>query len=193
VTDAQPGRIAGFVVVLGSPNDAAGVLSEIGRGRIELGRQTYLPLRDAGWRMLLTGGFGAHFNTTDNPHAFYARAALLVAGLDEADFVELAVSSNTVDDALQARTIVDKYGVDRLIVVSSDFHLARASYVFSEVFPDKELQFLGAPYLATRPREERERLVAHEKRELESLRARRSSIVGGVLSLDAWRAGKPPS
>jgi uncharacterized SAM-binding protein YcdF (DUF218 family) len=113
------------------------------------------------------------------------------AGGDPADhIVEFAESRNTVDDALTARPIVDRYNVPRLIVVSSDFHLARASFIFSEVFPDKKLQFLGAPYLATRPPEEREKLAAHERRELDSLRARRTSIVGGALSLDAWRTPK---
>ena len=186
-SDLIPGSIPGFVVILGSPNDAAGVLSPMGQGRVELGRQTYLARRDQGWRLLLTGGFGAHFNTTDKPHAFHARAVLLAAGVPADHIVEFAESRNTVDDALTARPIVDRYCVPRLIVVSSDFHLARASFIFSEVFPDKQLQFLGAPYLATRAPEERERLTAHERRELDNLRAKRTSIVGGALSLDAWR------
>jgi hypothetical protein len=187
-SDLIPGSIPGLVVILGSPNDADGVLSAMGQGRVELGRQTYLARRDQGWRLLLTGGFGAHFNTTDKPHAFHARALLLAAGVPADHIVEFAESRNTVDDALTARPIVDRYGVPRLIVVSSDFHLARASYVFSEIFPDKSLQFLGAPYLATCPPQERERLVAHERRELDNLRAHRTSIVGGSLSLDAWRS-----
>jgi vancomycin permeability regulator SanA len=186
-SDPIPGSIPGFVVILGSPNDAAGTLSEMGQGRVELGRQTYLARRDQGWRLLLTGGFGAHFNTTALPHAYHARAVLLAAGVPSDHIVEFAESANTVDDALKARPIVDRYGVPRLIVVSSDFHLARASFIFSEVFPDKHLQFLGAPYLATRPPDERERLQAHEQRELASLREKRTSIVGGALSLDAWR------
>lgn len=186
-SDALPGAIPGFVVILGSPNDAAGNLSEMGKGRVELGRSSYLPLQDQGWRILLTGGWGDHFNTTAMPHAHHAQLMLLGAGVPADHIVEFAESSNTVDDALKARPIVDKYGVSRLIVVSSDFHIARASFVFGEVFPDKQLRFLGAPYLATRPQAEQDRLLAHERRELDNLHAHRSSIVGGAFSLDAWR------
>jgi uncharacterized SAM-binding protein YcdF (DUF218 family) len=188
-SDLIPGSIPGFVVILGSPNDGAGNLSEMGQGRVELGRQTYLGRRDQGWRLLLTGGHGAHFNTTAWPHAHHARAVLLAAGVPADHIVEYAESRNTVDDALCARPIVEKYGVPRLIVVTSDFHLARAAYVFSEVFPDRQLQLLGAPYLATRSPAEQEQLRAHEQRELDNLRANRTSIVGGALSLDAWRRG----
>ena len=181
--------IAGLVVVLGSPNDSSGRLTPMGLGRVELGRQTYLSLRqaDGDWRLLLTGGFNDHFNTTDKPHAFYARALLLEAGVPADHIVEFAVSRNTVDDALAARPIVEKHGVSRLVVVSSDFHLDRVTFVFTEVFPDRALRFLGAPHLASCTPEERDQLLAHERRELESLRTRRTSIVGGALSLDAWK------
>jgi uncharacterized SAM-binding protein YcdF (DUF218 family) len=190
-SDAIPGAIPGLVVILGSPNDAAGNLSEMGAGRVELGRQTYLPLRAQGWRLLLTGGWGDHFNTTALPHAHHARKVLLAAGVPADHIVEFAESRNTVDDALKSRPIVDKYEVSRLIVVTSDFHVDRASYVFGEVFPDKQLRFLAAPFLATRPPDEQERLLAHERRELDNLRTQRSSIVGGSFSLDDWRRPKP--
>lgn len=186
--------VTGLVVILGSPNDAAGRLSEMGLGRVELGHQTYRPLRDAGWRILSTGGYGAHFNTTDRPHAYHAQQVLLAAGVPAADMLEFAESCNTVDDALKARPIVDKYAVDQLIVVSSDFHLDRVQFVFNAVFPDKQLRFLGAPYLVSRPPDEQQRLLAHEARELANLREKRQSIVGGALSLDSWQSrstGKP--
>jgi uncharacterized SAM-binding protein YcdF (DUF218 family) len=187
--DSVPGSISGLVVILGSPNDAAGNLSEIGQGRVEQGRQIYLSLRDQGWRILLTGGYGEHFNTTDKPHASYARAVLLGAGVPADHIVEPAESCNTVDDALRARPIVDRYDVPRLIVVTSDFHLERASYVFAQVFPDRQLQFVGAPYISGRPPGEQSRLLAHERRELDHLRVHRTSLVGGARSLDAWRRG----
>lgn len=178
---------SGLIVVLGSPNDERGNLSEMGQGRIRLGYETYMKLRDEGYRFLLTGGFGEHFNMTDKPNAFYAREILLKCHVPEEHILEFAESRNTVDDALQARPIVDKYGVDKLIVISSDFHTERVRFVFERVFPDKSLEFHGAPYLETRSPEERERLLAHEARELASLRERGASIVGGALRLDSWR------
>jgi uncharacterized SAM-binding protein YcdF (DUF218 family) len=181
-------KIPGFVVILGSPNDDLGNLSEMGRGRVTLGRETYQQLSPRGYRILLTGGFGEHFNLTDKPNAFYAREILIRDGVPADHIVEFAESRNTVDDALKARPIVEKYGAENLVVISSDFHLERVKFVFSRVFPDRGLEFLGAPYLLTRSPEERSTLEQHEARELASLKERGESIVGGALKLDAWRA-----
>jgi len=183
----MPEHIPGFVVILGSPNNAAGNLSEMGKGRVRLGFETYQELQEQGFRLLLTGGYGEHFNTTDHPNAYYAQRILLAMGVSPEHIVEFAESRNTVDDALQTRPIVDTYRADRLIVISSDFHLERVRFVFERVFPDKVVEFRGAPYLDTRPPEERERLLAHEARELQSLRERGESIVGGALNVDSWQ------
>ena len=72
-------------------------------------------------------------------------------------------------------------------MVSSDFHLDRVRFVFERVFPDKVVEFIGASYLDTRSSEERERLLAHETRELQSLRERGESIVGGALNVNSWQ------
>jgi len=180
-------QIHGFVVILGSPNDLAGNLSEMGQGRVSLGFETYHKLVAQGYRLLLTGGYGEHFNTTQQPNASYAQKLLLDRGVPAEHIVEFAESRNTVDDALKSRPIVDKYGAERLVVVSSDFHLGRVQFVFEQVFPDKQVEFLGAPYLESRTPEERERLLAHEDRELTSLREHGESIVGGALRPDSWR------
>jgi uncharacterized SAM-binding protein YcdF (DUF218 family) len=135
----------------------------------------------------LTGGYGEHFNTTQQPNASYAKKILLDLGVPADHIVEFAESRNTVDDALTSRPIVDRYGAQHLVVVSSDFHLDRVKFVFEQVFPDKQVEFLGAPYLKSRTPEEQERLLAHEARELTSLRERGESIVGGALRPDSWR------
>lgn len=179
--------IKGFVVILGSPNDQYGNLSEMGQGRVALGLTVYHQLSESGYRFLLTGGYGQHFNTTDKPNAFYAQQILLESGVPPHHIVEFAESRNTLDDALQARPIVDRYGAHHLVVISSDFHIERVKYVFSHVFPDKKLEYHGAPYLSSRPAEERSRLEQHELRELSSLRERGESIVGGAFKLDSWR------
>jgi uncharacterized SAM-binding protein YcdF (DUF218 family) len=182
-------NIPGFVVILGSPNDEHGNLSEMGRGRVALGREAYQQLSSKGYRILLTGGFGEHFNLTDKPNAFYARELLLRDGVPADHIVEFAESRNTVDDALKARPVVEKYGAKNLIIVSSDFHIERVSFIFSRVFPDRNLEYRGAPYISTRSPEDRKKLEEHEARELASLRSRGESIVGGALKLDAWKVG----
>jgi uncharacterized SAM-binding protein YcdF (DUF218 family) len=183
-------HITGFVVILGSPNDAAGNLSEMGYGRVRAGYEMYCRLQEGGYRLLLTGGYGQHFNTTSKPNAFYAQQLLIRMGVLPEDIVEFAESRNTVDDALQSRPIIEKYGGEQLIVVTSDFHVQRAQFVFESVFPEYALEFVGAPYLDSQNVEERERLLAHEACELASLQQRGESIVGGALSVHAWRAAR---
>ena len=63
-------RIPGFVVILGSPNDDQGNLSEMGRGRVALGRQMYHLLSSTGYRILLTGGFGSTSISLTSPTRF---------------------------------------------------------------------------------------------------------------------------
>lgn len=184
-------KLPGLIVVLGSPNDDQGNLSEIGIGRLELALQWYGE-RLPGWKLLLTGGFGEHFNRTSIPHSEYAKQFLASRGVPETDFVEFALSRNTVDDALQSRPIVERYSCPALLVISSDFHIPRVEFVFRSVFADRTLTFAGAPYIDSRPPEERERLTAHEQRELVSLRERGESIVGGVLNVNSWRSSRNP-
>lgn len=131
-------------------------------GRLELARQRFEIHRTANWKLLLTGGYGPHFNPTDRPHAHYARDWLCQRGFAPADFVDCALSGNTIEDALQAIPVVERIAVAELEIVTSDFHLPRAELVFRAAFPTLRLSFFGAPYLASLPREERERRLAHE-------------------------------
>lgn len=161
--------IKGLVIILGSPNDSAGNIPKMGQGRLLKGLEEFSVRQSLGWKILLTGGLGAHFNTTDKPHALYAKRFLVKQGVLEDDILELVLSRNTVEDALKAVPIVEKYQVNDLLIVSSDFHLPRVKYIFQEVFPDKNLFFSKAEYLTGCSKEEEERLLKHEEAELKKL------------------------
>lgn len=163
--------LPGLIVILGAPNDEAGNLSAIAQGRAERGYAEYVRLRTAGWKLLLTGGFGAHFNTTDKPHAYYIRQNLLQRGVPATDIVGWAESRNTIEDGFFSRPLVERYGVTNLLIVTSDFHLGRANYVFAHVFPTVALTFALVDYLAQCPIEEQRRIVEHETRGLQRLQA----------------------
>lgn len=162
--------VAGLIVILGAPNGDDGQLSLMAQGRVALGYQLYRERHGVGWRLLLTGGFGAHFNRTALPHAYYLQRWLLAHGVPPSDIVEFAHSRHTGEDALLAQPIVERHGVRHLLVVTSDFHLARAEFIFRAVFPTHRLEFVGAPYLPTCSPTEQARLVAHEARRLAELR-----------------------
>lgn len=162
--DEGTGRL---VVVLGSPNDDSGNLQPIALERLRRGAAEFLA--EPNTRVLVTGGFGPHFNRTARPHAEYARAFLLSLGVPERAFTESALSGNTVEDALLARPIVDRSGARRLIVVTSDFHLDRARFVFDRVFSDLERVYSPAPHEG--PVDAARELASHEARALARLRA----------------------
>ena len=165
--------VAGLIVILGAPNDDDGQLSAMAQGRVALGYQCYRERQAAGWRLLLTGGFGEHFNRTSLPHAAYLQRWLLAQGVPADDIVEFALSRHTGEDARLAQLIVERLSVRHLLVVTSDFHLVRAEWIFRTAFPTYRLEFVGAPYLPTCSPVEQERLVAHEARRLAELQSQR--------------------
>jgi uncharacterized SAM-binding protein YcdF (DUF218 family) len=114
-----------------------------------------------------TGGWGAHFNTTAKPHGLYVRDFLAGCGIPDSAFTECIESSNTIEDARFSRPVVDRYGFRRLIVVTSDFHVARARYFFTREFADTNLEFSGS--LTHLPEEQLEERIAHERNALARL------------------------
>ncbi len=164
----------GIIAILGSPNDDGGNLSDIAVGRNKKGMEEYR--NREGYKILVTGGFGNHFNTTDKPHAYYAKQFLIKEGVLEEDILEFAESHDTVEDALLAKPIIDKYGVKDLVIVSSDFHMERVRYIFQKVFEGYDLRFSAAK---TDFDDEKNRMLqAHEKKEIEKLQ--RKGINGNI-------------
>ena len=127
------------IIVLGSPNDSEGHLSTIAIERCQRALTEYAQNPDA--KILPTGGWGEHFNTTNKPHGHYLRQYLTTHGVPEGDILECAESANTIQDAQLARPIVERHGITDLIVVTSDFHIPRAQFLFRREFPNVRLTF----------------------------------------------------
>ena len=153
------------IVILGSPNDGAGNLSSIAIERCEQALVEYRRTPNA--KILPTGGWGKHFNTTDKPHGHYVVQYLTKNGVPAGDILECAESSNTFEDPLCSKPIVERHGITELVVVTSDFHVPRAQFLFKRVFPEMDISFSGAEthlgaYELCRRRE-------HERKALEQL------------------------
>ncbi len=118
--------------MLGSPNDEHGNLHSLALERCR--RALRLRRDNPDWSLLLTGGFGAHFNTTDRPHAFYLRRWLEQNGVPTSAFLPFAASRNTLADASLAKPIVLATRAPVAVVVTSDFHVDRARFVFVHEF-----------------------------------------------------------
>ena len=82
--------------------------------------------------------------------------------------MEGAESTNTIEDATLSRPIIDRHGFGQLIVVTSDFHLARARFLFEREFPGFALEFCAAK--THLPEAELRTRVLHETSALARLR-----------------------
>jgi len=151
-----------ILVVLGSPNSVLGELSAISISRLNYCLQHF----DNQKRILCTGGFGAHFNSSKIAHATYAKEYLLKNGITKNSFLTSALSSNTVEDAVKTKSI-SKLNNIRLTIISSDYHIKRVEYIFNQILKDYSKIYVGiksdiAPQKLAL-------LIQHEKKSLESI------------------------
>ncbi|MDY7394166.1 YdcF family protein [Aureibaculum sp. 2210JD6-5] len=144
-------------IILGSPNSPAGELSQISKSRLNCCVQHY----KEGNLVLCTGGWGAHFNVAKKPHALFAKKYLVESGVAENDFLDFALSSNTVDDAVKIKPIIAILENPKLTVITSDYHIKRVKLIFNEILADYKIKYIGV--INNLPSEELDALVCHEK------------------------------
>jgi len=130
-----------IILLLGSPNSDLGVLSEMAKSRVKVCVSLYK--REMG--IVLTGGFGAHFNTTQRPHSFYLEEMLIKNGIPKTAILGLVESRNSVEDATLSKWIIEKFRPEEIIIVTSDYHEQRARIIFEAVYaPFSNLSFVMA-------------------------------------------------
>jgi uncharacterized SAM-binding protein YcdF (DUF218 family) len=125
-------KIAGAIIVLGSPNTKDGRLYDVAIARCKIALGEYR--KNKNYKFLLTGGYGTHFNESNHPHAWYLAQYLIESGVPEKDILEYAESTNSIEDARLSRPIILKHSINRIIIVTSDYHLNRAEYIFNQVY-----------------------------------------------------------
>lgn len=160
------------IVVLGSPNDKNGVLLPIAISRCE--RALWEFERLGGCKILCTGGFGDHFNTTVSPHGKYVRDYLESNGVPRESFLEIALSSFTLEDATLSQPILDENSIKNVILVTSDYHMDRAKLVFSHILPNIKIECSEAITFVAN--DELKRLTQHEAVAIERDRAKLSKL-----------------
>jgi len=126
------------IVVLGSPNFPDGTLGPIALDRLQGCLSIFNSQKH---KILCTGGFGAHFNTSPVAHANYLKDFLILKGVPSTAFLPLALSSNTVEDAVMSKSILMKTVFKDLIITTSEYHVARVEFIFTEILKDFNLNF----------------------------------------------------
>jgi len=152
-----------ILIILGSPNSPSGELSDISISRLDYCEKIFRN----GTFVLCTGGWGEHFNMSKNSHASYAKAYLIKKGLSERVFLELALSKNTVDDAVKIKSILSNLINIKLTIITSDYHLERVRLVFKEILSNYTMKFVGVE--SNLDRENYNSLVEHEKNAIKSI------------------------
>ena len=131
-----------IILLLGAPNDEQGRLSQMAQDRIDCAYNLYA--NNEHMTFLCTGGYGQHFNTTNRPHAYYAKQALIKKGVREEDFLPFILSTNTYEDFKISKEIIEKELPDMLIVITSDFHILRAKLLHDRIINYPHTLFLPA-------------------------------------------------
>jgi len=176
----MPG-LAQLIIVLGSPNSDSGELSAIAKSRLDKAIELQQQLDNS--KILLTGGFGEHFNRTHTAHAEYARQYLQGILEDHAILESIALSTNTIEDAIKSKPIVDANKSEKLSVVSSEFHLPRVRFIFDYVFQPKAISYVGAKNCLLKS--ELPTVIQHEQKQLAWLKSLSNTELANLLSCSA--------
>jgi len=152
------------IVVLGSPNFPDGTLGPIALDRLQGCLSIFNSQKH---KILCTGGFGAHFNTSPVAHANYLKDFLILKGVPSTAFLPLALSSNTVEDAVMSKSILMKTVFKDLIIITSEYHVARVEFIFTEILKDFNLNFKAVAHHSID--DVLEPLIQHEKVAMDKL------------------------
>ena len=152
------------IVVLGSPNFPNGTLGPIALDRLQGCLSIFNPQKH---KILCTGGFGTHFNTSPIAHANYLKDFLIQKGVPSTAFLPLALSSNTVEDAVMSKSILIKTEFKDLVIITSEYHVARVKFIFTEILKDFNLNFNAVTHHSID--DVLEPLIQHEKMAMDQL------------------------
>ncbi len=157
-----------LLVVLGAPNGRAGALSPVALTRTATAIDVHANHPNS--RVHPTGGFGTHFNTSPEPHHIHVARALTARGINPRLILPGVPSSNTAEDATGSCQRARALGIQKLLVVTSDFHCERAAILFDRERGDLTVEMCPADSGDLDPELVRG-CEAHERSALERLRS----------------------
>lgn len=162
VGQAAGGRL---LIYAGAPNNAQGELSAISEARLRL--FSAIARRTPGARLVLTGGFGDHFNRSEMPHYEHAMRFLKSTEPGVAGRIEACLPSmHSYHDAQMAAWYADETGARSITMVTSDFHAERLEFLLR--LHTRQGVGIGIESVAAHPTvpEGADALLAHDRRGL---------------------------
>lgn len=172
------GDMTAVAFLLGSPNSCDGVLSDIALSRVDaacLLSELIDPLR-----LMVTGGFGAHFNTSNWPHRELVHRTLgaMNVPFDPLQSGDLE-SCNTIEDMLLIGELLNREHISNCFVITSTFHISRCRVLFGCLCPGRKAVFVAA----RDPENLSTDLLEHERSAMQEIGA-----AGGVRWNNSWYA-----
>jgi uncharacterized SAM-binding protein YcdF (DUF218 family) len=155
------GPAAAVVVVLAAPNDDNGELSRVAKDRTRAAVRICQEIPDA--RLILTGGFGVQFNTTDEPHWRHCARWLESEQIYCGDILACLETRHTYDDLLFLRELKKDHEFGEVFLVTSGYHAERVRYIAGLVLPRCHVMEVSHPGLS------REQLAAFSAHEVNAL------------------------
>lgn len=152
------------LVILGSPNDHQGKLSDIALSRCH--KALDLWAQYPACKILCTGGFGEHLNQAELAHGEYLKRYLISRGIESQAFLDIALSRFTLEDASLSKPILEANQITRVVLVTSNFHRPRAQLIFQSLLSDIDFIWAESNVLNMKA-EDYDRLATHEAKAIE--------------------------
>ena len=120
-----------YIVILGGYNDANGILSNFTLKRLEKFYEVYEQNIELNPKIINSGGF----RFSEISHCKLIKNVILDKYPDiiiDKQFIE---NNNTIDEAINISEYLSKTNyLDKLIIITSDWHMPRVKYLFNETF-----------------------------------------------------------
>lgn len=155
-----------IIILLGASNGVNGELSQMAIDRLKCAYSIYTCNSDT--KILCTGGFGKHFNTTNIPHAEYLKQWLLSKGVSDKNFLPFVISSNTNEDIRGLNDAIKYASAYLLIVITSDFHMKRTKMLYETLVHYDNVIFV--PAISSLTEDELHSRIIHEEQAIKLLK-----------------------
>ncbi|MBI5798084.1 YdcF family protein [Candidatus Woesearchaeota archaeon] len=176
------------ILILGAGLTASGELTAIGKSRVEKGLDCYKKALAS--RILLCGG--NHARLQIKPPKTEAQAMfdyLIQEGISIQHLYKEENSQETLGNAFFAKKFLEKQGWKNIIIITSNFHVARTQYLFKKVFGATEynieiipsLTFLSPEEILQRIESEAEK-IQESKRQLSHIENGDSKAIQEIIS-----------
>ncbi|MBI4895209.1 MAG: YdcF family protein [Candidatus Aenigmarchaeota archaeon] len=149
------------IIVLGSILDKNGYLTDIGSSRVEKAIELY---KKEKCKIIMSGHSSIEIIDAKKTEAQAMEDYAIMHGVNKEYIIKEESSRDTIGNAFFSKEIIDKNKWTSLVVVTSDFHITRSSYIFKKIFSGSyKIKLVSVTSLEDRSKKEKELLEITKK------------------------------